>query len=332
VARVGRALIAAGAALGILGAGSGTIAPERPPDPAPLTLRFVTFNLLHGGIFSELSGDDAALEERLRLAVKGLRALDADVVGLQEASTGRHRGNVPARLAAALGYHYVHAPAATRPFGSEHMRRAVASVLGFTEGPALLSRFPITRWRAYELPRCGRPFDVRVLVFAELETPAGRLAAFSAHTSGDACHARAIADLVRANAGPLPAVVMGDFNAPPTSPAVRLLTHEAGLVDAFGRANPAERGFTDRQDVEAARATTDRRIDYVFLAPGRQVPGRVVGSRVVLREPSGSGRVRRPSDHYGVLAEIALDGPASSSRLGGGGTARDVGRLRGAGS
>jgi endonuclease/exonuclease/phosphatase family metal-dependent hydrolase len=330
MARVGGTLIVAGAALGILGAGSGIIVPERPAGPAPLTLRFVTFNLLHGGIFSELTGDDEALEGRLRLAVEGLRVLHADVVGLQEASTGRHRGNVPARLAVALGYHYVYAPAATKPFGSEHMRGAVASVLGFTEGPALLSRFPITRWRAYELPRCGRPFDVRVVVFAELKTPGGQLAAFSAHTSGDVCQARAVADLVRANAGSLPTVVMGDFNAPHTSPAVRLLTHDAGFVDAFALVNPGAPGFTDGQDVEVARSTARRRIDYVFLAPGQRVPGRVVGSRVVLHEPSGPGKVRWPSDHYGVLAEIALDGPASSP-LEGSGTVRDVGRPRGGG-
>jgi endonuclease/exonuclease/phosphatase family metal-dependent hydrolase len=327
VAGVRRALIGAGAALSILGASSGSIAPEQPPGPAPLTLRFVTLNLLHGGIFSELTGDDEQLEERFRLAVKGLHALDADVVGLQEASTGRRRGNVPARLAGALGYHYVHAPAATRPFGSKHLRRAVESGLGFTEGPALLSRFPITRWQAYELPRCGRPFDVRMLVFAELETPVGRLAAFSAHTSGDACHARAVADHVRANAGPLPAVVMGDFNAPGTSPAVRLLTHDAGFVDAFARANPGASGFTDGQDVEVARPTSDQRIDYVFLAPGGRVPGRVVGSRVVLHEPSGSGRVRWPSDHYGVLAEIALERP-EASRIAGSGSGDAGGRPR----
>lgn len=312
MARIRRALIVAGATLGILAAASGADAPERSPGPAPVTLRFVTLNLLHGGIFSELTGEDGALEERLRLAVEGLRALDADVVGLQEASTGRRRGDVPARLAAALGYHYVHVPAATRPFRSEHMRRAVASVLGFSEGPALLSRFPITRWRAYELPRCGRPFDVRVLLAADLETPAGRLTVFSAHTSGDVCHARAVAHLVRTRAArPLPAVVMGDFNAAPTSPAVKFLTREAGFVDAFARVNPRTPGFTDGQDVQAARATAGQRIDYVFLAPGQRVPGRVAGSRLVLDEPRGSGRVRWSSDHYGVLAEITLEEPPS---------------------
>jgi endonuclease/exonuclease/phosphatase family metal-dependent hydrolase len=309
--RLSRALIAAGAALGILGASAGTIAPD-PPAPRPLTLRFVTFNLLHGGIFSELSGDAEALDARFRMAVEALRALDADVIGLQEASTGRRRGDVAARLAAALGYHHVRATAAYRPFQSEHMHRGVRAMLGFTEGPALLSRVPIRHWEARELPPCGRPFDVRVLLRAELETSAGRLPVFSAHTSGEPCHARAVAALVRAHAGPLPAVVMGDFNAVDTSAAMRVLTHDAGWVDTFRHANPGAPGFTDGQDVTAARSTAGQRIDYVLLVPGARVPGRVLGSRVVLDEPRGSGPVRWPSDHHGVLADIALDGTAAS--------------------
>jgi endonuclease/exonuclease/phosphatase family metal-dependent hydrolase len=329
VARIRRALIAGGATLGILTICSGTIAPD-PPVPPTLTLRFVTFNLLHGGIFSELSGDDEALEERLRMVQEGLRALDADVVGLQEASSGRRRGDVAARLAAALGYHHVQAPAAYRPLRSEHIRRGVQAVLGFSEGPALLSRFPIARWEAHELPRCGRHFDVRVLVVAELETPAGRLAAFSAHTSGEPCHARAVAALVRAKAGALPAVVMGDFNAVDTSPAMRILTREAGWVDTFRHANPAAPGFTEGQDVEARQPTASRRIDYVLLVPGARVPGRIVASRTVLDWPRGKGPVRWPSDHHGVLTDIALDGETRAP-LAGGRTARDLARSRGTG-
>ena len=215
VARVGRALIAAAAALGVLGAGSGDLPPEPLRDPAPPILRFVTFNLLHGGIFSELTGDDAALEERLRAGRGGPARPRCRRVGLQEASTGRHRGNVAARLATALGYHYVHAVAATRPFGSEHMRRAVASVLGFSEGPALLSRYPdhaLARLRAAAL-RATR--STRACSSSRSSRPPPvRLAVFSAHTSENACQTRAVAELVRASAGTLPAVLMGDFNAP----------------------------------------------------------------------------------------------------------------------
>jgi endonuclease/exonuclease/phosphatase family metal-dependent hydrolase len=106
---------------------------------------------------------------------------------------------------------------------------------------------------------------------------------------------------------------------------------EASFVDAFGLANPAASGFTDGQGVETARPTASERIDYVFLVPGQRVPGRVVRSRVVLHEPSDTGRVRWPSDHYGVLAEIALEGSAAS-HVAGGGTVRAGGRRRGAGS
>jgi endonuclease/exonuclease/phosphatase family metal-dependent hydrolase len=327
MARVCGALIAAAAALGLLGADPSAVASDPTPRPPPHTLRFVTFNLLHGGIFSELSGDDDGLEDRLRLAVEGLRALDADVVGLQEASTGRRRGDVTARLARTLGYRYVRAPAAIRPLGSEHLRRAVASILGFTEGPGLMSRFPIARWTAHDLPACGRPLDVRTVLLAELETPAGPLAAVSAHTSGDACHARAVAELVRAHAGSMPAVVMGDFNAPESSPAIRFLTQETGWLDAFRHTNPTAAGFTDGQDVQAPWATAHQRIDYVFLAPGARLAGRVVGSRIVLGEPrhAPAARVRWPSDHYGVLADVALEDPAASS-LAADGSDRDVGR------
>jgi endonuclease/exonuclease/phosphatase family metal-dependent hydrolase len=311
VKRIGRALVAAAVAQALLLVWVGRVAPDPPASP-PLTLRFVTFNLLHGGIFSELSGDGDGLETRLRITVEGLRALRADVVGLQEASTGRRRGDVAARLARSLGYRYVQAPAAYRPLGSEHVRRGVRALLGFAEGPAVLSRFPIVRWASWELPPCGRPFDVRVLILAELETPAGPLAAFSAHTSGEPCHTRAVAALVRAKAGPLPAVVMGDFNAADTSPAMRVLTREAGWVDAFRHVNPTASGFTDGQEVDQSRPTAAQRIDYVLLVPGARIPGRILASRVVLDEPRGSGAARWASDHYGVLADIALEDPPAS--------------------
>jgi endonuclease/exonuclease/phosphatase family metal-dependent hydrolase len=190
-----------------------------------------------------------------------------------------------------------------------------------------MSRFPIARWTAHDLPACGRPLDVRTVLIAELETPVGPLVAVSAHTSGDACHARAVAELVRTNAGSMPAVVMGDFNAPESSPAIRVLTRGTGWVDAFRQANPAAPGFTDGQDVQAARATAGQRIDYVFLAPGARLSCRVVGSRVVLGEPrlAPAARVRWPSDHHGVLADVALEDPAASS-LAGAGAGRDGGR------
>ena len=136
---------------------------------------------------------------------------------------------------------------------------------------------------------------------------------------------------MRAKAGALPAVVMGDFNADDTSPAMHVLTREAGWVDTFRHANPTASGFTEGQDVETGQPTAARRIDYVLLVPGARVPGRVVASRVVLDEPRGKGPVRWPSDHHGVLTDIAFDGHAGSP-LARGRAARELARSRGAGS
>src|SRR5437870_11794794 len=132
---------------------------------APRPLRIVTINLLHGGMTSELAGRDQHLEERLTMVVRELRTLDADVVGVQEASRGRRRGDVAARLASALGFHHVYAPAA-------HRWPLVSRVLGLEEGPAVLSRFPIVTSHAHPIDGCGGLYR-RVLVRAGRPSPRG---------------------------------------------------------------------------------------------------------------------------------------------------------------
>ena len=81
--------------------GSPAMAQAAPP------LKCVTFNVLHGGVFSGLRGNGQDLDGRLEIAVEEFRALQPDIIGLQEASTGRRRGNVAERLATQLGFHYV---------------------------------------------------------------------------------------------------------------------------------------------------------------------------------------------------------------------------------
>lgn len=271
-------------------------------------LRVVTYNLFHGGASSGLSGDGHRLDARLEMVVRELRALDPDVIGLQEASAGRGRGNVAERVARALGFHYAHAPATSRVFSFGLLNRFVVWLIGFAEGPAVLSRFPIAAHAVHDLPRCQRYLDPRVVLHAEVDSPWGRLDVFSTHTSRDACQHRHVAELVVARRGPLPAVVMGDFNAAEGSPGITALTEGAGLVDAFRVANPATPGLTVWQRVEVPASTVFRRVDYVFVLPGTRVPGRVRASRVVLDAPQrfANGAALWPSDHYGVLAELEL--------------------------
>jgi endonuclease/exonuclease/phosphatase family metal-dependent hydrolase len=265
---------------------------------APPPLRFVTFNLLHGGVLSGITGKNQHLDERLAIAAEGLRALRPDIVGVQEASEGRGRGNVAERLAAKLRFHYVYAP--TTP-------RLVSFFINFSEGPAILSRFPIVASEVRTLPWCGRLFDPRVLLYALVRTPWGDLAMFSTHTSGDPCQTRRVAELVKQRRSALPAVLVGDFNAAEDSPAVAAVTR-AGFLDVFRRSQPEKPGFTVWQRIDSPLQTVRRRVDYLFLLRGTAVRGSVVCSEVVLDAPQHlpKGGVLWPSDHYGVMADISV--------------------------
>ena len=288
------------------------------PPPA---LRVVSYNILHGGVLSGLTGDDEELEARLGIAVDGLRALDADVIGVQEASTGHRRGNVAERLARALGRHFVFGPALFHIFPAEFINRQVAGLMDFSEGPAVLSRFPIVASGVHPLPRCAGLFDPRVLVHATLRTPWGDVDVASVHTSRGFCEADRVVELMTARRGRLPSVLMGDFNSREDSPGIRRL-REAGFVDAFRAANPTAPGLTTYQRVHQPTPTVFARIDYVFVLPGRALAGQVRQSRVVLATPGrrGDGTTLWPSDHYGVLAELEVfpSGPASATVTPGG--------------
>jgi endonuclease/exonuclease/phosphatase family metal-dependent hydrolase len=289
--------------------------PALAEESSAATARFVTLNVLHGGPLSGWTGKDSHLERRLDLVTEALRALDADVIALQEASWSRSRGDVASRLAGRLGLNHAYAPSSMRLFDTSWFNRAAAALMDFSEGPAILSRFPIARTEVHKLPRCGRRLDPRVLLHVELVTPAGMLPVFSTHTSGHACHAEAVAAIVRDRRGDLPGVLMGDFNAVESSAAISGLLIEAGLVDAFRAKNPDASGFTVWQPVTVPERRAFRRVDYVLMAPGRLFPGAVVDSRVVVDEPGllPDGNPIWPSDHYGVLADLAVFPPAATT-------------------
>jgi endonuclease/exonuclease/phosphatase family metal-dependent hydrolase len=272
-------------------------------------LRVLTYNLLHDGAGSGFVDGRTHLEERLEMTIRELKALDPDIVAVQEASDSRIHGNVSQRLATALGYHVVFEPATEHVFGLRPLDWLVVHVMGFKEGPAILSRFPIADSVAYDLPRCKKRLEPRMMVQATILTTWGPLQIFSTHTGrGDECQIARVGEIVRDGLGAGLSLLMGDFNSPETSHVLITLRNEAGLIDAFRAANPEVQGPTVWQKIDSAEPTVSRRVDFVFLLNGRSLKASVRSSRVVLDRPGRlpDGTPLWPSDHYGVLTELDL--------------------------
>ncbi len=272
-----------------------------------------TYNILHGGVWSGWIGTAQHLDQRFELVAATLEKLHLDILGVQEASTSRERGNTAARLATRLGLSYVYAPAAWRLFRNEDLNRVLSGFLNFTEGPAILSRFPIVSWTAYDLPRCGRWLDPRVLLVATLHTPWGFIQVASTHTSGDPCQHRALLTFLLLHRD-TPLLLMGDFNAVEHSQAMTMFTAEHGFIDIFRTLHPTSPGFTCYQNPYAPAPTVSRRIDYLLLLPSQNFQAQLRTSMVILDAPGrlSDGRPLWPSDHYGVVAEIELSPPVPS--------------------
>ena len=111
-----------------------------PGQDAPARLRVLTYNLLHDGGWSGFFESGTHLEERLEMTIQELRRLQPDIIALQEASDSRKHGNVPQRIAEALGYQMVFEPATQHSSGIGLLDRLITSAIGFKEGPDILSR------------------------------------------------------------------------------------------------------------------------------------------------------------------------------------------------
>jgi len=279
------------------------------PKDGARPLRVVTYNLLHDGAGSGFLNGKTHLEDRLEMAIRELKTLDPDIVAVQEASDSRKHGNVPERLAAALGFHVVFAPATDHIFGLWPLDTVVVGLMGFKEGSAILSRFPIVASKVHELPRCRNWMEPRILLQAQLSTAWGPLQVFSTHVArGDACQMERVGEIVGEGLGAGPSLLMGDFNTPETAKVLSTLRNEAGFVDAFHVANPDAQGPTVWQRIELEQSTVSRRVDFIFVLNGKESTASVLSSRTLLDQPGRlpDGSTLWPSDHYGVLAELEI--------------------------
>jgi endonuclease/exonuclease/phosphatase family metal-dependent hydrolase len=267
-------------------------------------LRVVTLN-----IWNRLGPWD----ERLPLIRKGLRELQADVIGLQEVieSDGTTQAHAVGDGLLEGGASYHVAFGAASDWGG-----------GVRFGNAVLSRWPILATKVLPLPSGGTS-ETRSMLLTFLDSPHGRLPFATTHLNWKfhEGHVReqqvlAVADHIHREVPDmtaLPPVLLGDFNCEPDGAEIRFLKGLQSLHgkstffdDTFAHTGEGP-GFTydERNNPYAAmHHEYPRRIDYIFVrGPNEKVQGKPLTSRVVLdRVEEGVA----PSDHFGVYSEISI--------------------------
>ena len=244
--------------------------------------------------------------------------LAPDLIALQEVEDGPGESNQAEELFGPLGYEVGYEP-------REGPNRA-------DPGIAVASRHPIVDRRLIELPHGGAAVAGRIEVAGEMfwfcsAVPMGGWPHQEAMREDEVVVLdQTLSEL--ADGDDIPPILAGDFDATPDAASIRFLSgrqslqgRSTGWRDAWTVAGDGSAGHTWSSDnpyvapfAEAvfSEPVHHRRIDYVFVgSPFVWRPRVVIRScQVALKGTADAA----PSDHWGVLADLDLDGIA----LGGG--------------
>jgi endonuclease/exonuclease/phosphatase family metal-dependent hydrolase len=241
------------------------------------TLRVATYNV-HGCVGMDGSRSESRIAEVIA-------SMSADVVGLQELDLNRARSagvDQAASIAKQLGWHHLFAAAMRHGENEDY-------------GNAIISRYPITLRRAIPLPGSGTWYchETRVALWAETETPLGRVHIVNTHF-GLGRPERLAQSLLLASADQLgahttnePLILLGDFNSRRGSRALRILREF--LQDVRVVVGGAHRTFPTRFPLIA--------VDHIFANAALR-PLCISSHRTSL--------ARVASDHFPLLAEFAI--------------------------
>lgn len=229
-------------------------------------------------------------EERLPLLLADMRALQPDVIGLQEVVYPMEQD----RLLGAAG---------------EARYRAIRAWAGRPEyGNSLLVREPLeaTTDERLELDRN------RSAIRAIIRLPGGSRLLYAAthlhHVPADeSVRDEQVARLIEwLDSAPSAAaqVLVGDFNAEPDEPACARL-RAAGFRSAYLEANGAEPAVTWPSGIQAPGMDTDGEpgcLDYIWLRGAV----RAVDARLTFDRPAVTDPTLFPSDHLGLAAHVVV--------------------------
>lgn len=278
------AVLACAMGVAALSASAATPAPALTPAPARATFTALTLNLWH---------DQHEWVLRRPVILDTLKALQPDVVFLQEVLEKQDLTNQAKQIAFRLGYAYLFT--SVDPEGAPKRY-----------GNAILTKLPITAAHEVKLDPLD---DYRVanhlrVMLADKRTEVDVYVTHLHHTDeGAAIRVKQIEGLLAfvdsTRAGPdAPVLIGGDFNATPDRPELAPVL--ARFTDALGALHPELQG-------EAAatfgRGTgeTLKRIDYLFCAGAALKPE---AARIVFAAPDSNGTWA--SDHCGVWGRFVV--------------------------
>lgn len=234
-----------------------------------------------------------------------------DIIGFQEI---RHSGqkndnnkNQAQQLAELLpDYTYIYQPAQQNPEKDEW------------EGLSIFSRLPIQASSFIKLsvdPEDNRDNHQRIVLRAQVQTPAGAFNFFNTHLSlsqqGRIRTTQEITTYVNTYTGDLPSVLVGDFNDTPDQTSIRHITETANLIDTWAQQNPNDLGHTFSNENTYIRVKNHdkrkaHRIDYIFAQAPKNNGGHVLSCQRIADQPNADDLY--PSDHFGLIADISLKG------------------------
>ena len=226
---------------------------------------------------------------RLSVILDTLRAERPDVLCLQEVLQHETLPNQAETIGDSLGY-----------------RRTFSSVDGPERpkryGNAILTPHALAETAMRKLEPLD---DYRTAAHARIDIGGRPLDVFCTHLhhtmEGGETRATQLRDLlgfIGERHGEAPALLAGDFNAPPDAAEMRFL--DAAFADAYAETHPEQVGVLVTT-LNTAVGHAPRRIDYVFYERGAAL--RPVETRLLFTEPAADSTWA--SDHFGVLARFA---------------------------
>ncbi len=225
--------------------------------------------------------------ERLEAFADLVEEYQADILLLQEVSRTNNL-RVDEWLSQRLGMNSVYSRA-----------NGGLDAIGFEEGPAILSRYPLSQPVLNQLNPGTNRFSYRLALGSQVDTPCGSLMAFSVHLGispkENARQVNKLHSWVQGMAATLPALVGGDFNAGEHSGAIKSLRQK--WMDTFRHLNPLADGTTHEIHWPWGKPLRRSRLDYIFLK-AEQAQWKLLES-LHLDAPG-----QRHSDHRAVLLRL----------------------------